>query len=389
MTKRIILFSLLWLSVQFVWAQETKNWSLSGYVTDMQSVMFDSIQNNWVNDNLIHNRLNFYWFPNDAFKGTVQLRNRLLWGETIKYTPDYAKTIGTDNGWADMSFNLWDEQSFLLNSTIDRLWLRYTAGNFEARIGRQRINWSQTFVWNPNDIFNTYSFFDFDYPEKPGSDAIRLQYYTGAASTIELAANVDADENVTAAGLFRFNKWGYDIQMLGGMLRSEDWLMGLGWSGYVKSAGLRGEISYFHPKENFADTTGLVLVALSADYMFSNSLYLQFEALYSDLPKGGISNFMEFYSGPLSVKKMSFTEYSLFAQGQYPITPLLNATLSGMYYPKISGYFVGPSVEYSISDNVYLSVFLQSFSGKFPDATTGQNKRQNFNLAFIRFKGSF
>ena len=39
---------------------------------------------------------------------------------------------------------------------------------FIATAGRQRINWGQTFVWNVNDVFNAYSYFDFDYKERPG-----------------------------------------------------------------------------------------------------------------------------------------------------------------------------------------------------------------------------
>ncbi len=97
-------------------------------------------------------------------------------------------------GWIDMSWNIVDENSFFLNTTIDRLWLDLNFNKFQARIGRQRINWGQTFVWNPNDIFNAYSFFDFDYTERPGSDAIRLQYYPSFSSAIELAAKIDSEK---------------------------------------------------------------------------------------------------------------------------------------------------------------------------------------------------
>ena len=94
--------------------------------------------------------------------------------------------IGSDQGFVDLSWNILNEQSFFLNTTIDRLWVDLNYGKFQARIGRQRINWGQTLVWNPNDIFNAYSFFDFDYIERPGSDAVRLQYYPGSSSALKL-----------------------------------------------------------------------------------------------------------------------------------------------------------------------------------------------------------
>ena len=69
-------------------------------------------------------------------------------------------------------------------------------GNFRQGSDRQRINWGQTLVWNPNDIFNAYSYFDFDYIERPGSDAIRLQYYPDYSSAIEMAVKADYENKI-------------------------------------------------------------------------------------------------------------------------------------------------------------------------------------------------
>ena len=40
-------------------------------------------------------------------------------------------------------------------------------------------------VWNITDLFNPQSVLDFDYEEKPGSDAIRIQYFTGVIGRLE------------------------------------------------------------------------------------------------------------------------------------------------------------------------------------------------------------
>ncbi len=165
--------------------------------------------------------------------------------------PDMPATSINGNSFLDLSLNIFNEKSFFLNSTIDRAYVQYTHQNFVATVGRQRINWGQSFVWNPNDIFNVQNYFDFDYIEKPGSDAVRLQYYTGYASDAELAAKLDQDKRLTAAGYFRFNDWNYDFQVLGGLFAGEDLMAGLGWSGSVKGAGFRGETSYFRSKGPF------------------------------------------------------------------------------------------------------------------------------------------
>ena len=91
-----------------------------------------------------------------------------------------------------MSWNILTEKSFFLNTTIDRLWVDFNYGKLQVRAGRQRINWGQTLIWNPNDIFNAYSFFDFDYIERPGSDAVRVQYYPGSSSSVEAAVKVNS-----------------------------------------------------------------------------------------------------------------------------------------------------------------------------------------------------
>ncbi len=85
--------------------------------------------------------------------------------------------IGADDGLVDMSWNIVEKQSFLLNTTIDRLWFDLHFNKFQVTVGRQRINWGQTFVWNPNDIFNAYSFFDFDYVERPEAMLSGFSYF--------------------------------------------------------------------------------------------------------------------------------------------------------------------------------------------------------------------
>jgi hypothetical protein len=239
----------------------------------MQSFMFQSLNDNWTIDNLIHNRLNFKWNnKSDNFKAALELRNRLIIGESASTIPGYAKMIDTDNGFVKLSDNLLNGNSYVLNSKIDRAYIDYTKDKFQVTIGRQRINWGQCFTWNPNDLFNAYSFFDFDYVEKPGSDAIRLQYYTSNTSTLEFAIKEDNNHNVTSAFLYRFDKWNYDIQFLGGILNEQDYVIGTGWSGNIKGASFRGEISYFQPKHNFADTTGILVVSLGTDYTSVRSI---------------------------------------------------------------------------------------------------------------------
>lgn len=363
-----------------------KNMTLNGYVKYMNTAMFNDVDSVWLVDNLIHNRLNFRWYMNENLTLAVEARNRFIYGDLNKMIPGYADMIEQDNGLFDfLTTNLVEEKSFLLNTSIDRAYVEYNKNSFVAKLGRQRINWGQSFAWNPNDIFNVYSFFDFDYEERPGSDALRLQYYTSFTSVAEIAVKMDKDHNITAAGLYRFNKWGYDLQFMGGVLDTSDYVLGTGWSGNIKNAGFNGEISYFHPQNNFSDTSGVVLVSAGLNYMFDNSLYIQLEGIYNGyFNKLNIQSFNDLYFMPMSVKTMSYSKFSWFGQMSYPIHPLVNATLAVMYFPSLgSGYFLMPSISYSASNNFEFSLHGQRFEGKFG----GQYDKMT--LLFLRFRYSF
>ncbi len=365
---------------------ELSKWEINGYLSNMQSVMILDAGGNWINDNLFHNRVNFFWYPGSNIETSVQFRNRFMYGQTIQTNPDYVNSIDDEKSFLDMSFMLLDGKSFFLNTNIDRAYLRYSKGKFVSTIGRQRINWAQTFVWNPNDIFNVYNFFDFDYIEKPGSDAIRLQYYSGFTSTIEAAAKLDHQNKLTAAAYYRFNKVGYDFQVLGGILSETDYFGGLGWAGDIKGAGFRGEMTYIHPQENFKDTTGIFYLAVSGDYTFQNSFNIQFEGLYSKLPSNfQMNSFLDYYSGPLTVKNLAFSKWNAFMQVSYPITPLLNASASFIYFNDLNGYYSGPTIDYSIKNNMTMSLISQIFSGEF----NGGNNRNTLFLGFLRYKFNF
>ena len=369
-------------SVLFSQEEKPKFFELNGYLTTMQSAMFDTLSDPVIYENLLHNRLNFRGYVTENITLAVELRNRLFTGDMVRSYNGYSDMIETDEGWVDMSWNIADENSFFLNTTIDRLWLDLSFNKFQARIGRQRINWGQTFVWNPNDIFNAYSFFDFDYIERPGSDAVRIQYYPTFSSVFEIAAKVDSEDDITAAGLYRFNKWGYDIQFLAGYSNSSDLIAGTGWSGSIGSISFRGEGTWFQPAENFSDTTGTIILTAGFDKLFENNSIAQVQFMYCNNPLE-LNNFSSFYSRNLSAKDLAFSEFSAFGQFTWAATPLINIGLSAMWFPDLKGYFAGPSFDYSLAQNVDFSLLWQHFNAEMGGSKT------RINMGFLRVKYSF
>lgn len=359
--------------------------SVDGYLSEMPSFMFQEWKGNWRVDNLIHNRLNLKWNnSSNDFSAVVEIRNRLMIGESVRDIPKYPQMANIDNGVVKLSVNIASGNSYVLNTRVDRAYIDYSKEKLQIRVGRQRINWGQCMVWNPNDLFNSSSFLDFDYIEKPGSDAVRIQYYPGSTSVFELAIKADHNNKITSAALFRFNKWNYDLQFLGGVVDGQDLILGAGWSGNILGASFRGEFSYFHPTQEFADTSGLFSISLGGDYTFRNSLVIQAEMLYQSSKKSLLTNFAGYYNMTLSPKKLSFTDFSLMIQGNYPITPLVNISAAIMYFPEIDGYYIGPSLAWSVMENMEFSVIIQSFTGKFT-----RERNDCLNMGFMRLKWNF
>lgn len=363
-------------------SQEKNPVTLGGYATTMQSSMFEKLSGSFMNENLLHNRLNFKAYISNGITFTGELRNRLFTGDFVRMGSYYSDIIGYDRGFADMSWNLISENSFLFNSTLDRLNVDFTFNKFQITAGRQRINWGQTFVWNPNDIFNAYSFFDFDYVERPGSDAVRLQYFTSSSSAAEIAVKADNNHNITAAGLYRFSLWGYDIQFLAGFVNGQDIVVGTGWSGAIGGLSFRGEVSWFDQYEDFPGDESTVLATTGFEKIFKNNSMAQVQIMYCNNPLG-LNDFSSFYSGNLSSKDLAFSVFSAFGQFTWAATPLINVTASAMWLPDLDGWFAGPSFDYSLAENLDFSLIWQHF-----DALMGGEKSK-INLAFLRLKYSF
>lgn len=383
MLKKYILSILFLISVySFSLSQEKeKSVTLTGYLSTMQSSIFDSLSGPFINENLLHNRLNINIYPSARINISAGLRNRFFTGDIVRSGLS-SSLIGSDQGWVDMSWNILDEQSFLFNTTADRFYIDMNLGRFQATIGRQRINWGQSLVWNPNDIFNAYSFFDFDYIERPGSDAVRLQFFPTTSSVAELAIKADDENDITAAGLFRFNRWGYDIQFLAGFVNSSDIVLGTGWSGAIGKWSFRGEGSWFQPYEEFPGSAGTILLTAGVDRIFEKSSLLQFQLMYCNEPVDLVT-FNALYTGNLSSKDLAFSEFTASGLFTWAATPLLNVTFAGMWFPGLKGYFAGPSIDYSLAGNLDFSLIWQHFNSIIG------NERTRINLGFLRLKYSF
>ncbi len=361
------------------------NWMLKGYVKGMTS-MQSADGGETSLENTLHNRFDVNWYMSDNFTFTVGLRNRIVVGNNVSLIPNYSDYISRDNGYFDLSWVWADNSSWVGLSQLDRFNVDYTVGNLQITVGRQRINWGQSFVWNPNDLFNTYSYFDFDYEEKPGSDAVRIQYYIGESSKIELSTSLNSDDKITSLALYRFNTKGYDIQFIGGVYTETDYVIGGGWSGSIGGGGFSGELTYYHPVKKSSEEDAALTFSLHYDYTFQNSLNLQFETLYNGFGADELdSGLGEIIFMDLSPKNLFPTKFAMFGSGAYDVTPLLRVMLAGMYGPEGNFLYVGPTITYSMSNTIELAAIGQYYAMDPIDTSIADSG----SALFVRLKWAF
>ncbi|NNF21535.1 MAG: hypothetical protein HKN67_06310, partial [Saprospiraceae bacterium] len=304
---------LLLITTSPIIAQEESDpqWSMRGYLSNMLTTDFSGDDITF--DNQLHNRLNFQWFPKDNFTFYLDIRTRLLAGNTVKNFPGLGDLLDFNNDYLDMSIHFPKNKSWLVHSMIDRAYMEWYKGDWEIRLGRQRINWGINTIWNPNDLFNAYSYFDFDYVERPGSDALRLTWYTCTNSSVEFASNFrDNFDELTFATLYKSSLGSYDVQLLGAKA-GNDIVLGTGWAGNLGNAGFKGEFSYFIPTKDNGPKDAL-LATIAFDYAFKNSLYLNLSVLFNSDGSSDSQNnpLLLATSGLLTTRYLSPYEWSTF-----------------------------------------------------------------------------
>jgi len=361
---------------------------LNGYVKYMNTLIIpESDTLEAISDNFIHNRFNFAWYLNDNWIFKTSMRNRFFWGELVESQPQLYQMLDDDPGFFDLSILWATGDKYALHTIFDRMNFTYQDEQWELIVGRERINWGMTLIWNPNDIFNSYSFFDFDYEERPGTDAITVNYFTSATAQVGLTYELGRSlKESSIAARYRWNTGTYDFQTFGGY-QKEFFVLGAGWAGDIKGAGFRGEGTYFIP-EGGTDGETQFVGSIDADYSFNNAmaLYVQMSYLFNSRGiNASTGDYAAFYlDRNLTVQTLSPAMHNLFFNVRGQVSPLINVTLASMVNPADGSWFIGPSVDFSIITNLDFLLNAQLFRGD-PMTLFGDGG----SLLFGRLKYSF
>ena len=360
-----------------------KHTEINGYVKFMQTFSGDG-EGNIYDQSLWHNRINTKYFNYTEKGGSeiyLELRNRIMYGEAIRINPSLKTMLDVDGGIADLSFVAGEEDKFLYSGIIDRLWYKGYYNNWEWSLGRQRINWGINTYWNANDIFNAFTFTDFDYEERPGSDAARVQKYFKNGSNMEIAASLNSDTSIVAGAKYGWNIWNYDFQILAGKYL-EDYIIGGGWAGGIKNWGFKGETAYFFYPEDNSQSAGSI--SISSEYILKGNNFLGLGTLYSSNGVvGGTDVSASLFSFQTSAKSLMPTRWSAMATFGGEINGLTNYALVFVYMPGVDFGLLMPSITRSVAQNFDLSFHMINVAGRF------NNETVFLGNGFARAKWSF
>ncbi len=364
--------------------------SLSGYSRNMPFVAADFAYQE------LQARVNIAGYLTENNTIVAEGRIRMVKSKALSLIPGYKASLVNTYPLGNLSMEIYNQGDGYAFAQPDRLNWTYDAENWQLTVGRQRVSWGTTLVWNVTDLFNPQSILDFDYEERPGSDVLRFQYFTGPASHIEGVWLPARDKNKRVAAIkTQFNRMGYDVYIMAAWQRSRP-VMGAAFSGDVFGGGLRGELKWSAAPQagTPVEYAGLTLPpladgrrddwqwALSYDFLFSNNVYLHFETLYNSLgvnKYGALYQYQALRSGLLNA-----SQWSLFGEWSWQWHPLSKVDMFALVDAGDGSFILVPSFNWSATDN--LDVFLIALVGRGEDTTTYGALGESF---YLRIKYSF
>lgn len=354
--------------------------SFNGYIKNLSSYSIDKLGHQNTFGNLVHNRFNVKWKPTGVITFAAELRNRLFWGDQVSRIPDFASRLRNNNEAWNLQKAWVSNNNLVLHTNVERLYVDLKKDKWQARIGRQRINWGMATVWNPNDIYNAYNFLDVDYEERPGSDAVSLQRNLSDFSHVEFVYSSSGYQKQIAAARYFLNRWNYDLQFISGVYHGAATL-GLGWAGSIRETGFKGEAQYYFAGKDSASQLNLTL---ALDHAFKHGWYLTIGGLYNSRGLNRNLNNPGELNLNLSSRNLMPARFSWLLAARKEISPLSTASCTIVYSPQLDLLILSPTISYNISPQWDADLIWQSFFLRYQGSFQGLQ-----DIGYLRFKWSF
>ncbi len=283
------------------------------------------------------------------------------------------------------AWNWVDQDDLRAGLDVDRLSIKVSRGNTDLTIGRQAINFSEAYFWNPLDVFLPFDPEAFDRDYKPGVDALRADITLGSFTALTFVAAFGRKLQVESrpSGLdvsaepFTDEPW-YGSALVGRISTNlHDWdlafqagkvyggiQLGAGFSGEHAGMGIRGEAAYLCAR---GDSTSLVIdpqapgfrrettlvednlkLVMGVDYRFSSGVYFNLEYFYNGA--GDDDDLETAVMRSVTGETSNLGEHLAGIELSYDFHPLLTGHAAWIHSFSDSSNLVSPTIRYSVAD---------------------------------------
>jgi len=289
--------------------------------------------------------------------GEIWLDSELLLGSFLR-TQDYqfSRSFARPT-LLDLDWTISENGRHRLRQELFRAFATFYDGPLQITVGRQRVAWGTGFVWTPTDLLNPIDPTAVERDEKAGVDAVHVAVAAGALSRIEAVVAPGRRRDLTSVAVRGSSHLGeYDVSLMGGVFR-KDVVIGADFAGYLGGAGFRGEWAYTVPRTGRATLRAVV----NTDYNFPGGWY-GFVELHHNGPgtrdrrrydtrallSGVLFNVAREYGAVMLTKSL---------------TPLVKASVYTLFNINDGSGLAGPSVTWSVFQNLELALSTYVFYG--------------------------
>lgn len=269
-----------------------------------------------------------------------------------------------------------DVNSFAIFHNLDRLMVTIKTGKADIMIGRQPIAWGSARFVNPTDIVAPFAFNELDKEERRGVDALRVRIPLGKMDEVDVGYIIGKKFKTKNSGYYLRAKtylFKTDISALGMVFR-DNLLIGLDLSRSIGGAGAWLEAAYVWPKKFKSQPppgvhqTTYFRASAGMDYSFNGKLYGFFEYHFNSIGKRKPADY------ELLFNEIAFREGADYLLGKHYVnlgstmqmSPLVTSTAMVILNIADKSFIIAPTVEYNISENIYLAGGAYLGIGKLP-----------------------
>ena len=311
-------------------------------------------------------RLNGYSRPAENLKVEVGYEFQALWlsgsaarqgGPTGALASSLSTVRGATYRVVDLSTEITsttDDRNYLLSQNLDRLAAHWKTGKADITIGRQAVTFGQAKVIQTTDVLLPYSFRQLNVEYRIGVDAVRAQIPISQMGELDIGVGVGDKAKSDESAAFARIKTTFKetdlvgmamsfsgARLLGGGIQRGIWL--LGYNLDAACVWTDQDDRYFR-------------LSQSLDYSFKSGLTIFAEYHFNGAGTDDPSTYLA------RLGNFAYRRGGVFLLGRhyiipgmsYPITALLNSRLQMLTNLQDGSTFISGSLEYGLSENIYL-----------------------------------